>query len=63
METPNAGEVFLADLGLAAKTRPVVIASRLHPDAPRAIVLYVPLTTKNRESEYGVPIGRMPFLH
>jgi mRNA interferase MazF len=40
------GEVWLADLGLAAKTRPVVIVSRQDPDAPRALAIYVPLTTQ-----------------
>ena len=46
--SPRPGEVWLADLGLAAKTRPVVIVSRHDHDAPRALVLYVPLTTQNR---------------
>ena len=41
---PQPGDVWLADLGLAAKTRPVVIVSRPDPDPPRALVLYVPLT-------------------
>jgi mRNA interferase MazF len=41
---PRPGEIWLADLGLAAKTRPVVIVSRQDPD-PRSLVLYVPLTT------------------
>jgi mRNA-degrading endonuclease toxin of MazEF toxin-antitoxin module len=27
------GEIWLADLGLAAKTRPVMIVSRFDPDA------------------------------
>lgn len=44
--TPRSGEVWLADLGLAAKTRPVVVVSRHDPDPPRALVLYVPLTIK-----------------
>jgi mRNA-degrading endonuclease toxin of MazEF toxin-antitoxin module len=35
---PRPGEVWLADLGLAAKTRPVVIVSRYDPEAPRATV-------------------------
>ena len=48
------GEVWLADLGLAAKTRPVVILSRSDPQAPRALVTYVPLTTQNRYSRYEV---------
>jgi mRNA interferase MazF len=59
----RCGDVWLADLGLSAKTRPVVIVSRTDPDAPRALVLYVPLTTKNRGSQYEVAIGRMTFLH
>jgi mRNA interferase MazF len=42
--SPRPGEVWLADLGLAAKTRPVVIVSRHDPDAPRALTIYVPLT-------------------
>jgi mRNA-degrading endonuclease toxin of MazEF toxin-antitoxin module len=42
--SPQPGEIWLADLGLAAKTRPVVIVSRQDPDPPRSLVLYVPLT-------------------
>ena len=45
---PQPGEIWLADLGLAAKTRPVVIVSRQDPDPPRSLVLYVPLTTQRR---------------
>jgi mRNA interferase MazF len=59
---PRPGEIWLADLGLAAKTRPVVIVSRFDPDAPRALVIYVPLTTQNRESSYEVAIPKMGFL-
>jgi mRNA interferase MazF len=60
--SPQPGEVWLADLGLAAKTRPVVIVSRWDPNAPRALVPYVPLTTQNRLSPYEVPLPRFPFL-
>jgi mRNA interferase MazF len=60
--SPQPGEVWLADLGLAAKTRPVVIVSRHDPESPRALVLYVPLTTQNRLSSYEVPLPRLPFL-
>ena len=59
---PKPGEVWLADLGLTAKTRPVIIVSRLDPDPPRALVLYVPLTTQNRNSRYEVTLPRLPFL-
>lgn len=58
----KAGEVWLADLGLAGKTRPVVILSRDDPQAPRALVIYVPLTTQNRGSRYEVGVGQLPFL-
>jgi mRNA interferase MazF len=52
----------LADLGFAAKTRPVVIVSREDANPPRALVLYVPLTTQNRLSPYEVSLPRFPFL-
>jgi len=59
---PRPGEIWLADLGLAAKTRPVVIVSREDFDPPRSLVLYVPLTTQRRDSPYEVPLPRLPFL-
>jgi mRNA interferase MazF len=59
---PHPGEVWLADLGLAAKTRPVVVVSRDDPDPPRALILYVPLTTQHRQSPYEVVLPRLPFL-
>jgi mRNA interferase MazF len=46
----------------AAKTRPVVIVSRHDPDAPRALAIYVPLTTQNRGSSYEVVLPPLPFL-
>ena len=58
---PQPGEVWLADLGLAAKARPVVIVSRHDPDPPRALVIYVPLTTQNRQSAYEVALQSCDF--
>ena len=60
--SPRPGEVWLADLGMAAKTRPVVVVSRLDEDPPRVLVLYVPLTSEDRGSEYEVEMPRLPFL-
>ena len=60
--SPRPGEVWLADLGLAAKTRPVVIVARRDPDAPRALTIYVPLTTQNRGSRYEVALPKLTFL-
>ena len=59
---PRPGEVWLADLGMAAKTRPVVVVSRFDTDPPRALVLYVPLTSQVRGSEYEVELPELPFL-
>ena len=42
---PRPGEVWMADLGFAAKYRPVVIVSRQDSDPPRALITYVPVTT------------------
>jgi mRNA interferase MazF len=58
----SPGEVWLADLGWAAKTRPVVIVSRHDPDPPRALIVYVPLTSQDRASSYEVRIPRQRFL-
>src|SRR6266576_4960247 len=60
--SPRPGEVWLADLGLAAKSRPVVIVSRYDPDAPRSLSIYVPLTTENRGSKYEVALPNLRFL-
>jgi len=59
---PKPGEVWLAVLGLAAKTRPVVVVSRYDPNPPRALVTYVPLTTQNRNSQYEVVLPKVRFL-
>ena len=59
---PQPGEVWLADLGLAAKTRPVLIVSRYDPDPPRSLILYVPLTSQNRESPYEMALPHLRFL-
>ena len=59
---PKRGEVCLADLGLAAKTRPIVIISRDDPDPPRSLAIYVPLTRQNRGSRYEIPLGHLRWL-
>jgi hypothetical protein len=59
---PQPGEVWLVDLGLAAKTRPVVVVSRFDPDPPRALILYVPLTTQNRQSAYEVVLPKLEYF-
>jgi mRNA interferase MazF len=52
----------MADLGFAAKFRPVVIVSRQDPDPPRALIIYVPITTQDRGSPYEVKLPKTRFL-
>jgi mRNA interferase MazF len=59
---PAPGEVWTADLGLAAKFRPVVLLSRQDADPPRSLVVYVPITSQNRNSKYEVLVPKMRFL-
>ena len=61
--TLNPGEVYLVDLGIGGKMRPVLVVSRTDPESPRALVLCVPLTTQNRGSVYEVQMPRVGFLH
>ena len=60
---PYPGEIWLADLGLAAKTRPVLVVSRYDPDPPRAMITYFPLTTQYRQSPYEVVLPKLRFLN
>ena len=59
---PKVGEIWLADLGIAGKTRPVLVVSREDPDPPRVLFIYVPLTTQFRGSPYEVLLEAKPFL-
>jgi mRNA interferase MazF len=61
--SPKPGEVWKADLGMAGKVRWHIIVSRHDHDAPRALCLAVPITTKYRQSAYEVPLGKLSFLH
>jgi mRNA interferase MazF len=52
----------MADLGFAAKFRPVVIVSRHDPDPPRALAIYIPITTQDRGSPYEVRLPKTRSL-
>ena len=58
---PRRGEVWLFDLGMTAKTRPVLVVSVDYGDADRAIVTVVPHTTDLRQSPFEITI-KTPFL-
>ena len=61
--TTEPGQVYLVDLGIAGKTRPMLVVSRRDDDAPRALSVCAPITTSTRDSEYEVSIGKPKFLH
>lgn len=61
--TTEPGQVYLVDLGMAAKTRPMLVVSRRDEDAPRALSVCAPITTATRDSRYEVSIGKPGFLH
>jgi mRNA interferase MazF len=61
--TPKVGEVYIVDLGMEGKVRPVVVVSREDADAPRALSVVVPLTSQYRGSRYEVKMPRVPWLN
>jgi len=50
------------DMGMAAKTRPAVVLMADNLEAPRSLIIHVPITRQNRGSELEVPLGGLPFL-
>lgn len=61
MKSPERGEVWLVDLGTAAKARPAVVVNVPTDDADRALVTLVPQTTSPRQSRFEVAVS-VPFL-
>jgi mRNA interferase MazF len=61
MGPDRRGEVWLVDLGYAAKTRPAVVISVPALDTERALVTLVPHTTSPRGTRYEVS-SHEPFL-
>ena len=62
--SPRHGEVWLVDMGMgmAAKTRPGVVLIADNLNAPRSLIIHIPITKQNRGSELEVPLGHLPFL-
>jgi mRNA-degrading endonuclease toxin of MazEF toxin-antitoxin module len=56
------GDIWMADLGLATKVRPVLVLSVAYEGQERAIVSYVIRTTSLRDTQYEVrdETGGMP---
>lgn len=61
MKTPRRGEVWLVDLGLAAKVRPALVVSIPPGDDDRASVTIVPHTTTLRGTQFEAG-SIVPFL-
>ena len=61
MRSPRRGEVWLVDLGLAAKIRPCVVLSVPNADGDRSLVTVVPHTTSLRGTRFEVAVS-VPFL-
>ena len=59
---PRHGEVWLVDMGMAAKTRPAAVLIADDLNAPRSLIIHIPITKQNRGSELEVPLGHLPFL-
>lgn len=56
MRRVERGEVWLVDLGYAAKVRPVLVLSIPVHDSDRALVTVIPHTTSTRGSRFEVAI-------
>jgi len=61
MPRANPAEVWIVDLGLAAKVRPCLILSDYPQDDELALVIVVPHTTAVRNSRWELPVPK-PFL-
>jgi mRNA interferase MazF len=42
--TPRHGEIWLVDMGMAAKTRPTVVLIADNLNAPRSLIIHIPIT-------------------
>ncbi len=54
---PIRGEVWLADLGLAGKIRPVLVVSASLASDDFALVMIIPRTTSTHPSRFSVPMN------
>lgn len=57
MRTPLRGEVYMVDLGLAAKVRPCVVLSVPLEESDRSLVTLIPHTTAVRHSRFEVVVS------
>jgi mRNA interferase MazF len=56
MNLPERGKIWLADLGFAAKVRPVLVVSVPHADRDYALLQVIPHTTQPRGAQFEVQL-------
>ena len=56
MRTPLRGEVYMVDLGLAAKVRPCRVLSVPLQESDRSLVTVIPHTTAVRQSRFEITV-------
>lgn len=56
MRTPLRGDVYVVDLGLAAKVRPCVVLSVPLEESDRSLITVIPHTTALRQSRFEIVI-------
>lgn len=56
MRTPLRGEVYMVDLGLAAKVRPCLVLSVPLQESDRSLVTVIPHTTAVRQSRFEIVV-------
>lgn len=59
---PKAGEVWFADLGMAEKSRPVLVLSVPREEDARSLVVVAPLTSQIRGLRGEVNLGKPRWL-
>ena len=57
MRTPLRGEVYLVDLGLAAKVRPCVVLNVPLEESDRSLVTVIPHATALRKSRFEIVVS------
>ncbi len=58
----RSGEVWFADLGMAEKSRPVLVLAYPQEGDARSLVVVAPLTSQIRGLRGEVPLGKPPWL-
>ncbi len=58
MPRANPGEVWIVDLGMAAKVRPCLIISDYPSDDELALIIIIPHTTAVRSNRWELPVPK-----